>query len=60
MQGNQAAVDRYLAFLSAGGSLDQIDALAAAGIDMSRKEPIERAFAILSGYVDRLESLVED
>lgn len=60
MQGDQAAVDRYLTFLSAGGSLDQIDALAAAGIDMSRKEPIERAFAILSGYVDRLESLVED
>jgi oligoendopeptidase F len=59
MQGNQAAVDRYLAFLSAGGSKDQIDALAEAGIDMSSKEPIERAFAILSGYVDRLESLVE-
>jgi oligoendopeptidase F len=59
MQGNQEAVDRYLTFLRTGGAKDQIDALLDAGIDMSTKEPIERAFAILSGYVDRLESLVE-
>ncbi len=59
LEGNQDAVDRYLNFLKTGGSKDQIDALAEAGIDMSSKEPIERAFAILSGYVDRLESLVE-
>lgn len=59
LEGNQAAVERYLNFLKTGGSKDQIDALAEAGIDMSSKEPIERAFAILSGYVDRLESLVE-
>ena len=59
LAGDQAAVSRYLAFLSSGGSQDQIDALRDAGVDMMTKEPIERAFAILSGYVDRLESLVE-
>lgn len=59
MQGDQDAVARYLNFLRAGGSKDQIAALSDAGIDMSSKEPIERAFSILSGYVDRLESLVE-
>ncbi|MDF3040073.1 MAG: oligoendopeptidase, partial [Thermomicrobiales bacterium] len=42
----------------AGGSLDPIVALREAGVDMSSPEPIERAFGILSGYVDRLEKLV--
>ena len=51
----EPARERYLAFLRAGGSVDPIDALRDAGIDMSSPEPIERAFAILSGYVDRLE-----
>jgi len=59
MRGDAAATERYLAFLRAGGSKDQIQALLDAGIDMSSKAPIERAFGILSGYIDRLESLVE-
>ena len=53
----EPARERYLAFLRAGGSVDPIVALREAGIDMSSPEPIERAFAILSGYVDRLEEL---
>ncbi|MGH2617310.1 MAG: oligoendopeptidase F, partial [Thermomicrobiales bacterium] len=52
------ARERYLAFLRAGGSVDPIVALREAGVDMSSPEPIERAFGILSGYVDRLEALV--
>ncbi|MBA2518077.1 MAG: oligoendopeptidase F [Chloroflexia bacterium] len=59
MRGDRAATERYLTFLRAGGSKDQIQALLDAGIDMSSKAPIERAFGILSGYIDRLESLVE-
>jgi oligoendopeptidase F len=54
----EPARERYLAFLRAGGSVDPIVALREAGIDMSSPEPIERAFTILSGYVDRLEELV--
>lgn len=54
----EPARERYLTFLRAGGSVDPIDALRAAGIDMSSPEPIERAFAILDGYIDRLESFV--
>ena len=38
---------------------DSIVGLRQAGVDMSSPEPIERAFAILSGYVDRLEALVD-
>ena len=51
----EPARERYLTFLRAGGSVDPIDALRDAGIDMSSPEPIERAFALVSRYVDRLE-----
>jgi oligoendopeptidase F len=53
-EGEQAR-ERYLTFLRAGGSVDPIVALRDAGIDMSSPEPIERAFALMSRYVDRLE-----
>jgi oligoendopeptidase F len=59
LAGDEAARDRYLAFLRAGGSVDPIVALREAGVDMSSPEPIERAFGILEGYVERLEGLVE-
>ena len=52
------AVERYLSFLKAGSSLYPLDALKLAGIDMTGPAPIERAFAVLSRMVDRLEELV--
>lgn len=51
----EPARERYLTFLRAGGSVDPIVALRDAGIDMSSPEPIERAFALMSRYIDRLE-----
>jgi oligoendopeptidase F len=51
------ARERYLNFLRAGGSVDPIDGLREAGIDMSSPAPIERAFALMSSYIDRLEEL---
>ena len=58
-EAGQPAVDRYLAFLSAGGSRYPMDALAEAGVDMRSPEPVQRAFDVLGGYIDRLESLAE-
>ncbi len=58
LAGDPDARERYLAFLRTGGSVDPIVALREAGVDMSSPEPIERAFGILSGYVERLEGLV--
>lgn len=52
----QPAATRYLDFLRAGGSRDPIDALRAAGVDMTSPEPVQRAFDILAGYIDRLEA----
>jgi oligoendopeptidase F len=53
-----AAAKRYIDFLKKGGSQYPVDALKEAGIDMSRPEPIQAAFDMLAGYVDRLEELV--
>ena len=39
------------------GTALEIDALREAGIDMHSPEPIQRAFDLLAGYVDRLEAL---
>lgn len=55
--GEAGAAERYLAFLSAGGSRYPLDALGDAGVDLSAPEPIEAAFETLSSFVDRLEEL---
>ena len=54
---SEPAVERYLDFLRAGGSRDPIDALRAAGVDLTSPAPIQRAFDLLAGYVDQLEAL---
>jgi oligoendopeptidase F len=54
-EGREAA-GRYRRFLAAGGSMYPIDALRLAGVDMTTREPLDRGFAVLSGYVDRLEA----
>ena len=58
LAGQPGTAEKYLAFLKAGGSLYPLDALKLAGIDMSTPAPVERAFAVLASYVDRLETLV--
>ena len=52
------AVPRYLAFLRAGSASYPIDALAAAGVDMSTPQAVEETFKVLEGLVDRLEGLI--
>jgi oligoendopeptidase F len=53
------ARERYLNFLRAGGSVDPIVGLREAGIDMTSPAPIERAFALMSSYIDKLEELAQ-
>ncbi|HXM57784.1 MAG TPA: oligoendopeptidase F, partial [Candidatus Dormibacteraeota bacterium] len=52
------AARRYRQFLAAGGSMYPMDALRLAGVDMTTREPLDRGFAALARYVDRLEQLV--
>jgi len=53
------AVDRYLTFLKSGSSDYPINVLKAAGVDMSTPQAVEETFEVLTGLVDRLESLIE-
>jgi oligoendopeptidase F len=51
----QAAVDRYLALLKAGGSDHPMELLKRAGVDLSKPETVRAVSAQLDGLVDRLE-----
>ncbi len=56
----EPAAQRYLNFLKAADSVYPIEALKMAGIDMNTPEPVERAFAVLTRMIDRLDELVGD
>ena len=57
LDGEAGAADRYLEFLSAGGSRYPLDILREAGVDLTTPEPVEETFAVLASLVDRLEAL---
>jgi len=52
----EAVVERYLQLLRAGGSNYPIDQLHAAGVDLTRSEPVEAVVAELDRLVGQLES----
>lgn len=56
--GEAGAAEAYLGFLKAGSSAYSLDILRQAGVDMTRPEPVEEAFATLASYVDELERLL--
>jgi oligoendopeptidase F len=55
----QEAVDAYLRFLSAGGSVFPLEAVRLAGVDLTSPEPIQKAFDYMAGLVDRLADLTD-
>ncbi len=57
LSGKPDAVQKYLEFLKLGGSMYPLDSLKLAGVDLTSPAPVEKAFAVLSGLVDRLEKL---
>jgi oligoendopeptidase F len=57
LDGTPGTAEKYLDFLKVGSSVYPLDALKIAGIDMTSPEPVNEAFAVLSGMVDRLEEL---
>ena len=54
----EPAARRYIEMISSGGNGFAIDLLRQAGVDMTSPEPVQAAFDVLSGYVDRLEALL--
>ncbi len=59
LEGGPDAAQRYLSFLKAGSSLYPLDALKLAGVDMTAPEPVEQAFGVMAGMVDRLAGLLD-
>ena len=57
LSGKPDAAQKYLEFLKLGGSMYPLDALKLAGVDLTSPEPVEKAFDVLAGLVDRLEKL---
>ncbi len=54
-QEGQPAVDRWLTTLKAGGTLDPVDLMRLAGVDMTTAAPISKAVAFFGNLVDELE-----
>lgn len=53
------AVKRYLEFLSMGGSEDPIDELKHAGVDLTAREPIDRALEKFGRVIDEAEKCAD-
>ena len=56
----QPAVDRYLNFLCGGCSMDPIDLLKGAGVDMTTTEPVDQALQLFGELLDEMEELMKD
>ena len=51
----ESAVEKYLNFLKSGGSEYPLNQLRAAGVDMEKKESIEKALGVFKELVEELE-----
>ena len=58
LEGDQAAIKRYLAFLSAGGSKYPIELLKDAGVDMTTGEPLTLTLQKMNRIMDGMERIL--
>ena len=59
LNGEKGAVEKYIAFLSAGGSEYPIDLLKRAGVDMTTAEPFTKTMAAMNRTMDEIEAILE-
>jgi oligoendopeptidase F len=55
----QGALERYIRFLSSGGSDYPIDLLKKAGVDMTTSEPFDKTMAAMNRTMDEIEAILE-
>ena len=55
LQEGKSAVDRYIDFLKSGGSKYPLTQLKNAGVDMEKKEAVDKALEVFSDLVEKLE-----
>ncbi|TFG98029.1 MAG: oligoendopeptidase F [Calditrichales bacterium] len=60
LSGDQAMIDKYLAFLSSGGSDYAIPTLKKVGIDMTTDEPFDLAMKKMNKIMDDMEKILSD
>ena len=58
LSGDKAATDRYLRFISSGGSKYPIDLLKDAGVDMTTDEPLDLTIKKMNAVMDEMEKLL--
>ncbi len=58
LRGEPNAAEDYLGFLKSGSSRYPLEVLKNAGVDLRTPIPVEETFAVMEGYIDRLEELV--
>jgi oligoendopeptidase F len=58
LRGEPNAVENYLGFLKSGSSDYSLNVLKSAGVDMTSPKAVEDTFAVMEGYIDRLEQLL--
>ncbi len=56
LEGGKTEREQYFAFLRSGGSKYPLESLKAAGVDMSRPEPVRTALQTVGELIDRLEA----
>ena len=56
--GDQSAKERYMRFLSAGGSKYPIDLLRNAGVDMTTDEPLDLTIKTMNRVMDEMETIL--
>jgi len=59
MSGDTNALNRYIDFLSAGGSDCPIELLKKAGVDMTTAEPLEKTIASMNKVMDEIEKILD-
>ena len=59
LEGNQDKIDSYLKFLTLGGSMDPLDELKVAGVDLSDPKVIDDALEVFDSYVDEYYELIK-
>lgn len=59
LSGQKGAVQKYIAFLSAGGSEYPIDLLKTAGVDMTSAEPFNKTMVAMNRTMDEIEAILD-
>jgi oligoendopeptidase F len=59
MSGDTNALNRYIEFLSSGGSDYPIELLKKAGVDMTTSEPLEKTIQSMNKVMDEIEKILD-